>query len=75
MAVLLIAKHDNRELDDAVAKSVTAAKKMGGDIHVLCAGKDCPAAAEASPHGRPESPSRSGPAWPGGDGIAAGVAG
>ena len=48
MAVLLIAKHDNRELDDAVAKSVTAAKKMGGDIHVLCAGKDCAAAAEAA---------------------------
>jgi electron transfer flavoprotein alpha subunit len=48
MAVLLIAKHDNKELDDGVAKSVTAARKMGGDIHVLCAGKDCAPAAEAA---------------------------
>jgi electron transfer flavoprotein alpha subunit len=48
MAVLLIAKHDNRELDDSVAKSVTAAKAMGGDIHALVAGKDCGAAAEAA---------------------------
>jgi electron transfer flavoprotein alpha subunit len=48
MAVLLIAKHDNAHLDDGVAKSVTAAKAMGGDIHVLCAGKDCGAAAEAA---------------------------
>ena len=47
MAVLLIAKHDNRELDDAVAKSVTAAKSMGGDIHALVAGRDCAAVAEA----------------------------
>ena len=48
MAVLLIAKHDNAELDDGVAKSVTAAKAMGGDIHVLCAGQGCQAAAEAA---------------------------
>jgi electron transfer flavoprotein alpha subunit len=48
MAVLLIVKHDNAELDDSVAKAVTAAKAMGGDIHALVAGHNCAAAAEAA---------------------------
>ena len=40
MAILILAKHDNAHLNDATAKAVTAAKKMGGDIHVLVAGRD-----------------------------------
>ncbi len=46
MAVLLLAEHDNESLNDATAKTVTAAQAMGGDIHVLCAGSDCGAVAE-----------------------------
>jgi electron transfer flavoprotein alpha subunit len=48
MAVLILAKHDNRTLNDATAKTVTAAKAMGGDITVLVAGHDCAAVAEAA---------------------------
>jgi electron transfer flavoprotein alpha subunit len=48
MAVLVLAKHDNATLNDATAKTVTAAKAMGGDITVLVAGKDCAAVAEAA---------------------------
>ncbi len=47
MAVLILAKHDNAVLNDATAKTVTAAKAMGGDIHLLVAGKDCAAVAAA----------------------------
>jgi electron transfer flavoprotein alpha subunit len=48
MAVLILAKHDNAQLNDATAKTVTAAKQLGGDITVLVAGKDCAAVAEAA---------------------------
>ena len=48
MAILILAKHDNAHLNDATAKAVTAAKKMGGEIHVLVAGRDAGAAAEAA---------------------------
>jgi electron transfer flavoprotein alpha subunit len=48
MAVLILAKHDNATLNDATAKTVTAAKAMGGEITVLVAGKDCAAVAEAA---------------------------
>jgi len=48
MAVLILAKHDNAHLNEATAKAVTAAKRMGGDIHVLVAGQDARAAAEAA---------------------------
>jgi len=37
MAVLIVAKHDNTSLNEATAKTVTAAKSMGGDITVRCA--------------------------------------
>ena len=47
MTVLILAKHDNNALNDATAKTVTAAKAMGGDIHLLVAGQDCGAVAEA----------------------------
>jgi electron transfer flavoprotein alpha subunit len=48
MAVLILAKHDNAHLNDATGKAVTAARKMGGDIHVLVAGHDAKAVAEAA---------------------------
>ena len=45
MAVLLIAEHDNASLKDATHKALTAALKMGGDVHVLVAGNKADAAA------------------------------
>lgn len=49
MAVLVIADHNNQSLSDAVAKTVTAAGKLGGDIDILVAGSGADAAAaEAS---------------------------
>jgi len=48
MAVLLIAEHDNASLKDATNKALTAALKMGGDVHVLVAGKNAGAAASAA---------------------------
>jgi electron transfer flavoprotein alpha subunit len=47
MAILILAKHDNAHLNDATARTVTAAKAMGGDIHLLVAGADCAAVAAA----------------------------
>jgi len=46
MAVLLLADHDNENLNDQTAKSVTAAQAMGGDIHILCAGDGCKGVSE-----------------------------
>jgi electron transfer flavoprotein alpha subunit len=48
MTTLLLAEHDNKHLKDATAKALTAAKALGGDVHVLVAGKDCRAVAEAA---------------------------
>ncbi len=48
MAVLLIAEHDNASLKDATSKALTAALKMGGDVHVLVAGNNAGAAATAA---------------------------
>jgi electron transfer flavoprotein alpha subunit len=48
MTTLLIAEHDNKVLKDATAKALTAAKALGGDVHVLVAGKDCRAVADAA---------------------------
>ncbi|SDR26894.1 FAD-binding protein [Pseudovibrio sp. Tun.PSC04-5.I4] len=48
MTTLLVAEHSNSTLNDATAKALTAAAAMGGDVHVLVAGKDCGAAAEAA---------------------------
>ena len=39
MTTLLIAEHDNAHLKDATAKALTAAKQLGGDVHVLVAGE------------------------------------
>lgn len=48
MTTLLVAEHSNSALNEATAKALTAAVEMGGDVHVLVAGKDCGAAAEAA---------------------------
>jgi electron transfer flavoprotein alpha subunit len=48
MTVLLIAEHDNRTLKDSTNKALTAAKALGGDVHVLVAGKGCRAVADAA---------------------------
>ncbi|AGB73657.1 MULTISPECIES: electron transfer flavoprotein subunit alpha/FixB family protein [Rhizobium] len=48
MAILLLADHDNAHLSDQTAKALTAATQIGGDIHVLVAGKAAKAAADAA---------------------------
>jgi electron transfer flavoprotein alpha subunit len=46
MAILLLADHDNAHLSDQTAKALTAASKIGADVHVLVAGAGAKAAAE-----------------------------
>ncbi len=41
MAILVLAEHDNKELKPATLNTVTAATKMGNDVHVLVAGENC----------------------------------
>jgi len=48
MATLLIAEHDNKTLKDATNKALTAAKAIGGDVHVLVAGSGAKAVADAA---------------------------
>jgi electron transfer flavoprotein alpha subunit len=48
MTVLLLADHDNKTLGAAVAKAMSAAKALGGDVHVLVAGAGCKPVAEAA---------------------------
>ncbi len=48
MAVLVLAQHDNKTLDKTTLHAVTAAGAIGGDIHVLVAGKDARPVAEAA---------------------------
>ena len=48
MAILVIAEHDNASLKSATLNAVTAAAKIGGEIHVLVAGAGCGAAADAA---------------------------
>jgi electron transfer flavoprotein alpha subunit len=48
MTTLLVAEHDNKSLKDATNKALTAAKALGGDVHVLVAGKDAKAVADAA---------------------------
>jgi len=46
MAILLVAEHDNETLSDQTAKALSAARDLGGDVHVLVAGKDAQAVAD-----------------------------
>jgi len=48
MALLVIAEHANSELKAATLNVVTAAKEIGGDIHILVAGSNAKPAAEAA---------------------------
>ncbi|MFZ5561157.1 MAG: electron transfer flavoprotein subunit alpha/FixB family protein [Pseudomonadota bacterium] len=48
MSILVYAEHDNAAIKGATLNTVAAAKKIGGDIHVLVAGQGCQAAAEAA---------------------------
>ena len=48
MKSLVIADHDNKALKDSTLKVVSAAKELGGEVHVLVAGQDCRSAVEAA---------------------------
>jgi electron transfer flavoprotein alpha subunit len=48
MAILVIAEHDNTSIKAATLNAVTAATKIGGEIHLLVAGSACAAAADAA---------------------------
>ncbi len=46
MAVLLVADHNNKALNGSTAKALTAAKALGGPVHILVAGAGCEAVAQ-----------------------------
>ena len=46
MATLVIAEHDNQSLKGTTLNTVTAAARLGSDIHILVAGYNCRAVAE-----------------------------
>ena len=46
MTTLLIAEHNNSDLNEATTKAMTAAVELGADVHILVAGKGCSAVAE-----------------------------
>ena len=48
MSSLVLAEHDNAVLKPATLAAITAAQQIGGDIHILVAGKGCWAVAEAA---------------------------
>jgi len=48
MASLVIAEHDNAVLKDATHKTVTAAAEISTPVHVLVAGQNCSAVADAA---------------------------
>lgn len=48
MTTLVIAEHDNALLKAATLNAVSAAQKIGGDIHLLVAGSGCAAVADAA---------------------------
>ncbi len=48
MSILVLAEHDNIELKDATLSAITAASQLGGDVHVLVAGKGAQAVADAA---------------------------
>ena len=47
MTTLVLAEHDNAVLKDATLAAVTAAGKLGGDVHLLVAGHNAKSVAEA----------------------------
>ena len=48
MTILLLADHDGKVLSEQTAKALTAAAKIGGDVHVLVAGTNVSTVADAA---------------------------
>ena len=48
MTVLLLAEHDNTAIANATARALSAAGQIGGGVHILVAGHNARAAAEAA---------------------------
>jgi len=48
MSALVIAEHDNKTLNEATARTVTAAAAISAPVHVLVAGENCAAVADAA---------------------------
>jgi electron transfer flavoprotein alpha subunit len=48
MSILVLAEHDNNELNPATLNAVAAAAQIGGDIHILVAGSGCGGVADAA---------------------------
>jgi electron transfer flavoprotein alpha subunit len=48
MTTLVVAEHDNQSIRPATLNAVTAAVEIGGPVHVLVAGSNCGAAAQAA---------------------------
>jgi electron transfer flavoprotein alpha subunit len=48
MAILVLAEHDHQSVRKATLHTVAAAKKLGGDVHVLVAGHNAGGAAKAA---------------------------
>ena len=46
MTVLVLSDHDNKALGASTLNAVTAATKLGGDVHILVAGSGCSAVAD-----------------------------
>ncbi len=46
MSILVLAEHNNTELNPSTLNAVAAAAMMGGDIDIIVAGKDCHSVAE-----------------------------
>ena len=41
MTALVISEHNNEELKSVTLNTISAAKELDSDIHVLVAGKEC----------------------------------
>ena len=41
MTALVISEHNNEELKSVTLNTVTAAKELDEEVHILVAGKDC----------------------------------
>ena len=61
MPILLFAEHDNQALADQTARTLTAARAIGGDIDILVAGPGARAVAEEAARKAMRWPT----AWPG----------
>ena len=48
MTLLVLAEHDGKSLKPATLNALAAAHAVGGDVHLLVAGKDCGAAAQGA---------------------------